>query len=117
MLRKFGNTTICIDTTHGTNMYDFHLLTVIVLDEYSEGVPVAWMISNREDSLMIIEFFKKLKERVGIISPLWFMSDDAEQFFTAWKAVFGHGQTKKLLCAWHVDRAWRALRDSIPTLR
>ncbi len=43
------------------------------------------------------------------------MSDDAEQIFTAWKAVFGHGQTKKLLCAWHVDRAWRrALRDSIP---
>jgi hypothetical protein len=34
------------------------------------------------------------------------MSDDASQYFTAWNAVFGAG-TKKLLCARHVDRAWR----------
>lgn len=34
------------------------------------------------------------------------MSDDAEQFFSAWISVFGSGP-QKLLCAWHVDRAWR----------
>ncbi len=38
-----------MDTTHGTNMYDFNLLSVVVLDEYGEGIPVAWMISSRED--------------------------------------------------------------------
>ena len=34
------------------------------------------------------------------------MSDDADQFFNSWTAVFGRGP-KKLLCTWHVDRAWR----------
>ena len=34
------------------------------------------------------------------------MSDDAEQFYTAWIDVFGLGP-KKLLCTWHVDRTWR----------
>ena len=35
------------------------------------------------------------------------MNDDAEQFWNAWIGVFGVNNTKKLLCAWHVDRAWR----------
>ena len=29
MLQKFGNTVICIDATHGTNMYDFNLITLL----------------------------------------------------------------------------------------
>ena len=35
------------------------------------------------------------------------MSDDADNYFNAWKAVFGGGDTKKILCAWHIDRTWR----------
>ena len=35
------------------------------------------------------------------------MSDDAYQYFNAWTGVFGTKETTKLLCAWHVDRAWR----------
>ena len=34
------------------------------------------------------------------------MTDDAEQFYNAWVQVFG-GNPNKLLCSWHVDRAWR----------
>ena len=34
------------------------------------------------------------------------MSDDADNYFNAWKAVFGEGDTKKI-CAWHTDRTWR----------
>ena len=34
------------------------------------------------------------------------MSDDAEQFYSAWTAIF-RGTPQKLLCTWHVDRAWR----------
>ena len=34
------------------------------------------------------------------------MSDDAEQFHNAWRSVFGNVDNK-LLCTWHVDRAWR----------
>ena len=34
------------------------------------------------------------------------MSDMAEQYYSTWISVFG-GSPNKLLCAWHVDRAWR----------
>ncbi len=30
MLRKFGSNVICMDSTHGTNSYDFYLTTVLV---------------------------------------------------------------------------------------
>lgn len=114
IMKRFGSETICIDVTHGTNMYDFNLLTVIVIDDYGEGIPVAWMVSNREDSMLLIQFFRALKCRVGSIEPKWFMSDDADQYFNAWKAVFGAIGTNKLLCAWHIDRSWRhGLKDHI----
>lgn len=107
MLKKFGSAIICVDTTHGTNQYDFLLTTLLVVDEFGEGIPCAWMLSNREDVLMLMVFFQAIKDRVGEIKTDFFMSDMAEQFFTAWKAVFKANSTKKLICTWHVDRAWR----------
>ena len=115
MLNTFGSDTICIDATHGTNMYNFYLITVLVVDEYGEGLPVGWMISNREDSIALIEFFKSIKIVCGNITPKWFMSDDAEQYFNAWRGVFSENKTSKLLCVWHIHRAWcKALHDHIP---
>ena len=34
------------------------------------------------------------------------MSDLAEQFYNAWVATFNN-RPHKLVCTWHVDRAWR----------
>ena len=73
---------------------------------HGEGYPLAWCLSNREDQLFLVNFFNALKDRVGNMNPKWFMTDDAEQFYSAWVRVFG-GNPNKLLCAWHVDRAWR----------
>ena len=97
---------VCMDSTHGTNSYSFSLVTVMGVDEYGEGYPLAWCLSNREDQLLLVNFFNALKDRVGNMNPKWFMTDDAEQFYSAWVRVFG-GNPNKLLCAWHVDRAWR----------
>ena len=97
-------------------MYDFNLITVLVIDGFGEGIPVAWAIANREDVTMLVEFLKAIKKRTGHLKPQWFMSDDANQYFDAWKGVFGGDETTKLLCAWHVDRAWRtALLHHIDT--
>ena len=89
VLVKFCKNGICADTTHGTNHYDFNLLTLLVVDEYGEGIPVGWMISNREDTLVIVEFLKSIKSRVGNLKAEYFMSDDAEQFFNAWQGFLG----------------------------
>ena len=42
------------------------------------------------------------------------MSDDANQYWNAWCSVFDTSNTKKFLCAWHVDCAWRkALQEHV----
>ena len=114
MLRQHGDLCVCMDATHGTNMYDFNLITVLVIDEFGEGIPVAWAITNREDVTLLVEFFKAIDKRTGHLQPRWFMSDDAPQYFNAWRGVFETKRTTKLLCAWHVDRAWRtALNEHV----
>ena len=105
VMKMFGpDKIICIDATHGTNGYDFSLITVIVIDEFGEGYPVAWCLSNRTDLTVMITFFEEIKKRVGNITPKWIMSDDADQFYSAWVGVFGTG-AKKLLCTWHVNQS------------
>ena len=107
MMKKHANgRVICIDTTHGTNGYDFTLISVLIVNEYGEGFSVAWVISNREDQILLMNFFRALKRRIGVVSPAYIISDLAEQFHTAWMAMFGNSPTK-LVCVWHVDRAWR----------
>jgi hypothetical protein len=54
-------TLACLDATHGTNHYDFKLVTVIFLDDHGEGIPCAWCISNKEDSAVHTAFFKALQ--------------------------------------------------------
>lgn len=88
------------------NGYDFTLITVVIVDEYGEGFPVAWCVTNREDQFLLMNFFHALRKRVGNITPAWLMSDLAEQFYTAWIGSF-KSRPKKLVCVWHVDRAWR----------
>ena len=77
-------------------MYNFYL---IVVDVYGEGLPMG---CNREDSVALIEFFKSIKIVCGIITPKWFMGDDAEQYFNVWREVFSKNKTSKLLCVWYI---------------
>ena len=60
--------------------------------------------SNREDKTLLINFLKHLKQS-GNITPEWLMSDDAEQFYSAWIDTFD-GNPRNFLCNWHVDRSW-----------
>lgn len=109
MLKKFGNGGIvCMDATHGTNPYDFKLVSILVVDDFGEGFPVAYLFTNREDYVVLKYFVVAVKKAVGTIKAASFMSDDAEQYFAAWSSVMESVNTKKLLCMWHVDRAWRS---------
>lgn len=49
LLQKFGHDKICVDGTHGTNAYDIQLYTVVTVDEFGSGCPVAFCLSNRSD--------------------------------------------------------------------
>ncbi len=115
MMKVFGEKLICMDATHGTNHYDFKLVTVLVLDDFGEGIPVGWLVSNKEDGTVLKEFLKSLLARTGPIETKYFMSDDAEQYFSSWKEVF-RGQPRKLLCAWHVDKAWKSKLQTVTNI-
>ncbi|GFR27067.1 uncharacterized protein TNCT_647971 [Trichonephila clavata] len=56
-LKKFGKEIVCVDSTHGTNSYNFKLITVLVVDDFGEGFPVAWCISNQEDFTVLRKNF------------------------------------------------------------
>ncbi len=94
MLIKFGSNVICMDTTHGTNSYDFSLTSILVVGEFGEAVD--WMISNRQDELINIEFLEAIKRRTGSIHPRWFMTDDAEQFFFSLESNIWRGGYNKV---------------------
>ena len=87
MLKIFGINCICIDSTDSTN-HDFPLTTVMVIDEFGEGIPVAYMVSNCKTGAVIETFYEYIKSRVGILEPLVFMSDDAPQYFTSWQSIW-----------------------------
>ncbi|GFT63239.1 MULE domain-containing protein [Nephila pilipes] len=106
MLKKYVSH-ICIDGTHGTNGYDFKLITLLTLDDMRQGLPCCFFTSNRTDHFLLQIFFAKIKEKVGEICPTVFMSDMAESFFNAWSNTFQSKPKRRLFCTWHVDRAWR----------
>ena len=56
MFPKFGKKGVCIDGTHGTNAYGFTLSTIMVVDEFGSGFPVAWCLSNDEDTTFMSIF-------------------------------------------------------------
>ena len=61
MLMSCGhNKIVCVDATHRTNSYNFLPITVLVMDEFGEGFPVAWCYSNREYSVMLNNFFQHI---------------------------------------------------------
>lgn len=64
MIKKFPFT-ITIDSTHGLNGYDFEMTTIMVLDEFHHGFPVAEMFSNRNDTTVQSIFFRAVREAVG----------------------------------------------------
>ncbi len=42
-----------MDTTHDVSDYNVHLILLLVLDDYQEGIPVAYAIFNMEDKVAI----------------------------------------------------------------
>lgn len=63
VLKKFSSGKLCIDSTHGTNQYNFNLTTIVVIDEFGEGYPAAFCISTKIDEVhMTVFFFQKLRK-------------------------------------------------------
>lgn len=67
MAKSFAPEKVLIDTTHGTNKYNFHLTTLMTVDEFGVGCPVAFCLSTHIDTTAMEVFMHAVKERVGTI--------------------------------------------------
>lgn len=105
--------TLCIDSTHGTNAYQIKLTTLLTVNSLGIGVPVAFFFTTKEDEDVIGYFLSGVKQLVGQLRPKVFMSDGAAAYWNAFKSVMGEQGTKRLLCVWHVDKNWRKSLVSI----
>ena len=50
-----------MDATHGTNIYRFYLITLLVVDDFGKELPVAWCISNSEEEHAIRQFLAEVR--------------------------------------------------------
>ncbi|GFY74776.1 uncharacterized protein TNIN_439101 [Trichonephila inaurata madagascariensis] len=107
LLELYGKNCVMIDSTHGTNQYNFQLTTLMVHDENHEGMPIATLFSSRVTTEILIPFFIEIKKRVPNFTTNVLMSDDTNSFPNAWKEAFGN-DFKHLLCSWHVIRNWNS---------
>ncbi|XP_074604044.1 uncharacterized protein LOC141857445 [Brevipalpus obovatus] len=115
MLERFGDDINAMDSTHGTNDYDFQLTTIMVVDENRNGFPVAFCYSSKMDHEVFVKFFEALKSCCNVKTPKVFMTDDCSTYHNAWTEVFGSPENK-LLCTWHVMKNWNKHLLKIPDI-
>ncbi|KAL1450403.1 hypothetical protein WDU94_002774 [Cyamophila willieti] len=114
MMSQLGPKLICVDGTHGLNAYDFILHTILSVDEYGHGIPLAFLFSNRKDTNTIQIFFQKVQEACGTMKTNIFMTDDDPAYYNAWRNVMGEAD-HQLLCAWHILKNWNEkIKNTIP---
>lgn len=105
-LKTFGKYVICLDGSHGTNMYDFLLHTLFIVDEYEEGYPACFMITNRNDEIVMNQMFSCIKFKVGLIISKVFLTDMQLSYINAWRKIMSEPEFV-LWCSWHVTHAWK----------
>ena len=80
MLHKFGHDRVAVDTTYGGlpgavlppgGGYVYELTTLLVIDDYEEGFPVAFMCSSAIDTDSLREFFESIRTAVGEVFTLY----------------------------------------------
>ena len=98
---------VAMDSTHGTNAYDYQLTTLMIIDEHGEGFPAAFCFSNRVTEVTMRVFLSVCRDNIGRpMADAVLMSDDTDVYCNAWTEVMGP-PAHRLLCTWHVDRSWR----------
>lgn len=58
-LPSFGPKGVRVASTRETTGHAFHLTTLMVIDEFGSGFPVAWCLSNHEESSVFFNMIKK----------------------------------------------------------
>ena len=52
-------------------MYDFYLMTLLVIDVYGEVQPVGWCIANHEIQEFVEVIFQCIQEKAGMVQTVY----------------------------------------------
>lgn len=80
LFNLYGNYVVCVDFTHGVNAHQFDLTTLLVLDDKREGLPAAFILSNRQNAVALEIAFGAIKKSGVSVKPKVFMSDELKLF-------------------------------------
>jgi len=111
VLIDFAAEKVCVDSTHKPTDHDFQLTTLVTVDEFGAGCPIAYCLSKRVDDTAMAKYFESVKSKVGLIQTKVLMSDDAPDI-NAWTEIMSKPD-HHILCIWHVDRNWEANLNKI----
>ena len=74
---------ISMDATHGTNIPGYLLWSLLVFDDWNNGILVAWVLtskSSEEDLTMLLEPLQRhIDKNMPIFLPSCFLTDDAAE--------------------------------------
>ncbi len=113
-LRRYGHRMAAFDLIQETNSSDFVLHAYLVSDVDRQCTPVAFLVTNRTDGVILDVFFQCIRQRMGVVSPKTFMSDTQNMYYDNWIKVMGTVPKFHIFSPWHVQEAWRQNLRKIP---
>lgn len=103
ILYKFASNILAIDSTHGLNMYDFELTTMMVLMSLVKDFQFAACFQIVKMQLYMKYFLIVLKQGVEYYIPTYLCR--TLHLCTIKLNIMGTAILNRLYCSWHIDRA------------
>jgi hypothetical protein len=99
-----------MDATFGTNVSKYLLFSLLVFDDWRNGIPVAWVLTSRmteEDLVMWLEPLRRhLQQYREDFLSLCFIVDDAYYQRNTIKRAWPEDEVPIYLCSFHVLKNW-----------
>lgn len=103
---------VCVEPVTGHSS-EYSLLALLATTAAGLVVPIAWCVCGVANPAIVAAFFSALRQNMDDVAPRFFMSEDADFYYSAWLDAFGSvHKPHKLLSTWHVQRVWN---DAINT--
>ncbi|KAK9903370.1 hypothetical protein WJX75_003957 [Coccomyxa subellipsoidea] len=108
---RFGHgKPLIMDATFGTNREKMPLITLLVVDDHGNGVPIAWGIISQERTEAIAAFLEAVRQRVRQEQPDWdpscILVDACAAEIAAIQTTFP-SSVWPFICHWHAQAAWK----------
>ncbi|KAF4528120.1 hypothetical protein B566_EDAN016323 [Ephemera danica] len=88
-------------------IYDYHLISMVAVDENGERFPLAHMVTSTINQESITQLYSCIKNVHGVVHCSHFMIKNFATFATPWEKVMGT-KYNKILSSWCVNDFWKA---------